>query len=113
MYVRWALPATFHPQLALKQALVAPTGIDVARMRLIHLGRLLSNEKTVAFYNIKSGSTMHLIGRPADFDPSQRSTSPRGGGGGRRRSASMPAAGLPPNVSIIIHHGRGRTTAPR
>ena len=47
--------------LQIKQTLQEKEGIDVAMIRLIYGGKQLSDEQTIANYNMKAGDTIHMI----------------------------------------------------
>lgn len=54
----------FEPEstvLAVKQALQEKEGITVDQIRLIFSGKQLSDEKTLGFYNIAAGGTIHMV----------------------------------------------------
>jgi hypothetical protein len=47
--------------LEVKQALQEKEGIQVEQIRLIYMGKQLSDEKTLAEFNITPGGTMHMM----------------------------------------------------
>jgi len=47
--------------LKLKEELVEPSGATVDQQRLIFNGEQLKEEKKISDYNIKDGSTLHLV----------------------------------------------------
>ena len=54
----------FDPEntiLQVKQALEEKEGIDIEQIRLIFGGKQLSDELTIASYNMEAGSTIHMV----------------------------------------------------
>ena len=54
----------FDPEntiLQVKQALQEKEGIDIEQIRLIFGGKQLSDELTIASYNLEAGSTIHMV----------------------------------------------------
>jgi Ubiquitin family len=47
--------------LAVKQALQEKEGIQVDQIKLIHSGKQLADDKTLEFYNITAGATIHMV----------------------------------------------------
>ena len=47
--------------LVLKQSLQEKEGINVSQIKLIYNGKQLSDEKTLDFYNIDAGKTVHMV----------------------------------------------------
>lgn len=47
--------------LEVKQALQEKEGIQVDQIRLIYMGKQLSDEKTLQEFNVAPGSTIHMV----------------------------------------------------
>jgi ubiquitin-like protein Nedd8 len=47
--------------LAVKQALQEKEGIQVDQIKLIHSGKQLADDKTLEYYNIQAGATIHMV----------------------------------------------------
>jgi len=55
---------TFKPDdkvLTVKQQLQEKEGITTDQIRLIFMGKQLSDEKTLADYNVEAGGTIHMV----------------------------------------------------
>jgi Ubiquitin family len=44
-----------------KQALQEKEGIQVDQIKLIHSGKQLADDKSLEFYNITAGATIHMV----------------------------------------------------
>ena len=54
----------FDPEntiLQVKQALPEKEGIDIEQIRLIFVGKQLSDELTITSYNVEAGCTVHMV----------------------------------------------------
>ena len=47
--------------LSVKQNLQEKEGIDVSQIRLIYNGKQLADDKTLDFYKIDAGKTVHMV----------------------------------------------------
>eukprot|EP01028_Stygiella_incarcerata_P008464 TRINITY_DN368_c1_g1_i2.p1 TRINITY_DN368_c1_g1~~TRINITY_DN368_c1_g1_i2.p1 ORF type:complete len:441 (-),score=143.72 TRINITY_DN368_c1_g1_i2:305-1627(-) len=70
------------PVSLLKENLATVSGLDVSQQRLIFMGRVLVDGKTIGDSKVVNGSTIHLVPRPKEpvapsTEPSAPSTQPR------------------------------------
>jgi Ubiquitin family len=47
--------------LLIKQSLQEKEGIQVDQIKLIHSGKQLADDKTLEYYNITAGATIHMV----------------------------------------------------
>eukprot|EP01133_Synstelium_polycarpum_P010251 gene10251-11953_t len=63
----FALKVTLDTEVpALKEQLTTLSNIPATQQRLIYKGKVLQDNKDLAFYNIEDGTTLHLAERPPD-----------------------------------------------
>ena len=79
--------------LQLKEQIATATSIPLNDQRLIHVGKVMADDKTIDFYKLTEGKTVHVVKRP----PPQLSQ--------QSQSASTPASSQAPNGSAQARGG--------
>ncbi|GBG31878.1 Ubiquitin [Hondaea fermentalgiana] len=85
----------------LKRMLEGTTGLPPARQRLICLGRLLMDEKTLKESNVKDETFVHLVPKPAAACAAEGADS-EGGAGGQRGAAGLDEMRIPVHIQEML-----------